>query len=199
MSELDIQKKYELTRTAEHSGYSGVGRNPNSNIRQAQPKRGLETGTLKRKTTETRSSKKPIEPWHVKKVGGEDSAAILPLTLVQGSKSNRVKVVPGTINGEVPTLSGTALDNATPPEITITGTKHVYAKVVGSISGDGFTYTVTIETTQPTEAISATSWTTGWLLGWATSSSGGMNITNVHSGGNLGATAFGNVTLWYKV
>lgn len=56
----------------------------------------------------------------------------------------KFKVVPGTVNSVMPTLDGTALDNATAPEKTISASGHVYLKCAHS-APTSFPSTITVE------------------------------------------------------
>lgn len=62
---------------------------------------------------------------------GGDGEAVLPLNVDENGV-----VTPGTIGGVMPTISGTALDDATPPVLTIgsSGTKYVIANITGTFS-----------------------------------------------------------------
>jgi hypothetical protein len=126
------------------------------------------------------------------------------LTIKQGTDVDKFQIVPGYVNTLMPTLSGTALNNATPPEITVNSDIWVYAKVVGTF-GSPDTYVVTIHTestdTPPSEAVSSTAFTSYNILGIVYFTAGPPNtfvISNFHSGGNLGVESFGAINLWWK-
>lgn len=128
----------------------------------------------------------------------------LKLTIKQGTAADKFQIIPGYVNSEMPTLSATPLDDATPPEITVTADVWVYAKVVGTF-GAPDTYVMTIHTeasdTPPAEAVSATAFTSYNILGMVDFTAGSPNtfvIYNFHSGGNLGVESFGAVNLWWK-
>lgn len=137
--------------------------------------------------------------------GAPEAAAADPaLILIQGSAADKFQVTPGFVNALMPTLGGTAINNATPPEITITADRWVYVKVVG-LFGSPDTYTITIEqeTTAavPADAISATGFTSYFLIGLIDFTSGSPDtfaITNDHSGGNLGVENLGAVNFWWN-
>ena len=127
-----------------------------------------------------------------------------PLTIKLGTAADKFQIVPGYVNFLMPTLSGTALNNATPPEITVTADVWIYAKVVGTF-GSPDTYVMTIHTestdTPPTEEVSGTAFTSYFPLGMVDFTSGSPStyvIANYHSGGNLGVESFGAINLWWK-
>ena len=128
----------------------------------------------------------------------------LPLTITNGSAVDKFRIYPGYVNAQMPTLAGTALNNATPPEITVSSDVWVYVKCVGTF-GSPDTYVITIHTeasaTLPTEAISATAFTSYFYIGWIDFTAGSpatYDFTNDHSGGNLGIESFGSINLWWK-
>lgn len=137
--------------------------------------------------------------------GGE----IKPLTIKQGTASNKFQIIPGYVNMLVPTLATVALDNDPPPEITAgTTDTYVWIKIVGTFDVGDDTYVVTIETTTTSSppsgtAISSTGFTSFRSIGvvYYTAASGGdpesWDIVNFHNGGNLGVESFGNVNLWW--
>jgi len=113
-----------------------------------------------------------------------------------------IQITSGYVNLEMPTLGGTALDAATPPTIVVDADKYVYVKCVGTF-GSPDTYVVTIHTeatdTPPTEAISATGFTSYYPLGFAIfNATGDITLTLIHSGGNLGIESFGSINLWWN-
>lgn len=63
-------------------------------------------------------------------------------TVVNGSPA--VKVFPGTVNGRVPTISGTALDANTAPHLTVTSSGVIYLKVTRA-TGQVFPATAVVE------------------------------------------------------
>ena len=128
----------------------------------------------------------------------------LNLTIVQGTAADKFQIVSGFVNTQIPTLSATALDNDPPPEITVSADVWVYVKVVGTF-GSPDTYVVTIDTastsTPPAEAVSATAFTSYYPIGDVDFTSGSpatYEISNYHTGGNLGVESFGAVNLWWK-
>jgi hypothetical protein len=138
------------------------------------------------------------------KVAKGKVGTLKPLTIKQGTAADKFQIVPGYVNSLIPTLSGTALNNATPPEITVTADVWIYAKVVGTF-GSPDTYVMTIHTestaTPPTEAVSATAFTSYFPIGMVDFTSGSPStyvIANYHSGGNLGVESFGAINLWWK-
>lgn len=138
---------------------------------------------------------------------GVSAASTKPLTLKNGTAADKFQVIPGYVNTQMPTLSSTALDAATPPEITVTADVWVWIKCVGTF-GTPDSYVVTIETSSTSTvpagtAISATSFTSFRCIGKVdyTAAAGSdpatYVITNFHTGGNLGVESFGNVNLWW--
>lgn len=120
------------------------------------------------------------------------------LQIINSENEDFYHVTSGTVNGVVPTLGGTSLDNDPRPEIDGTADVWVFAKVVGTF-GTPDSYVVTIETnssaTPPSsESISSTSFTSLFLIG---SVQGGV-IDNDFSGGNLRVESMGQVILWWK-
>lgn len=65
----------------------------------------------------------------------------------------KFKVTAGTVNSKMPTLDGTNLDAATPPEKTISASGHVYLKCKHT-AGVSFPDTITVEydTSTPTDS-----------------------------------------------
>ena len=133
------------------------------------------------------------------------AGATKPLTLKRGTDVDKIQIIPGFINLEMPTLGGTDLDDATPPEITVTADVWVWLKCVGTF-GSPDTYVGTIETTTTATAPSGTTITaTGFVsfrplgrVDFTAGSPATYEITNVHSGGNLEVDSFGNINLWWK-
>lgn len=57
------------------------------------------------------------------------------VTAFNDSGTLKFRVAPGTFNGNMPTLGGTALDDPTPPVGTLgTGTKHVYLHISATLT-----------------------------------------------------------------
>lgn len=146
-----------------------------------------------------------------KRQHGGVAGELRPLTLKNGSDVGKFQVIPGYVNSIMPTLSATALDAGTPPEITVTADVWVWIKTVGTFgtgSGGEDEYTVTIETSASNvvpsgTAISDTGFTSFRAIGKVdfTAASGSdpatYVITNFHNGGNLSVDSFGNVNLWW--
>jgi len=138
-----------------------------------------------------------------KAAGG--GAPLLKLTIIQGTAADKFQIVPGYVNGEMPTLSSVALDAATPPEITVTADVWVWIKVVGTF-GTPDSYVVTIETNSTSDvpagtAITATGFTSFYFIGDIDFTSGSpdtYDITNQHGGGNLGVDSWGLYNLWWR-
>jgi hypothetical protein len=132
----------------------------------------------------------------------------LKLTIKQGTAANKFQIIPGYVNFEMPTLATVALDNATPPEVTVSADTWFWVKVVGSfgVGGDD-TYVVTIETS-PTNAtpdgteITETGFTAFRSIGHVDFTAGSPDntfvINNVYEGGNMGVDSYGNVNLFWR-
>jgi hypothetical protein len=143
--------------------------------------------------------------WEVPASPSSRSSTVLKLTLKKGTASDKFQVIPGTVNSVMPTLSGTALDNATPPEITVSADTWVWLKCVGTF-GSPDTYDLTVETsaTYATPAgtdITTTGFVSFFYIGkvdYTAGSPAAYAITNDYTGGNLGIESFGNVNLWWK-
>jgi hypothetical protein len=141
------------------------------------------------------------------KTGRGGGTPLLKLTIIQGTAADKFQIVPGYVNGEMPTLATVALDATTPPEITVTADVWVWIKCIGLFDeyGDD-TYTVTIETsstsTMPSGSeITATGFTSFRKIGnvdFTAGSPDAFAITNTYSGGDLGVESFGNVNHWWK-
>lgn len=140
-------------------------------------------------------------------VGGGESTPPEPLTIIQGSAANKFQIVPGYVNTLMPTLSGTALNAGTAPEITVSANKWVWVKCVGTF-GDPDSYVVTIETSTSGSVPAGTEITAYGFVSFRLIGSVGFaagtppdpdtfEITNMHSGGNLGVESFGNINLWW--
>lgn len=138
--------------------------------------------------------------------GGGSQA--LKLVIVQGTAANKFQISPGYVNFEMPTLGAVALNNATPPEVTVSADTWFWVKVVGTfgIGGDD-TYVVTIETssTNATPAgteITETGFTAFRSIGHVDFTAGSPNetfeINNVYEGGNMGVDSYGNVNLFWR-
>lgn len=129
--------------------------------------------------------------------GGGDE---LPLTLVGGSASDKVRVVTGYVNGSMPTLGAVALDADPAPEITLAVAEtHVWIKCV-AVYASGFTFTIETSTssTPPAGAtISGTGFTSFHWIGRCDVAGSVVTISN-SQGGNLGVNSFGNINLWWR-
>ena len=130
----------------------------------------------------------------------------MKLVIVQGTAANKFQISPGVVNGVTPTLGGTAIDAATPPESTITETTYYWLKCVGTFgSPDSYVVTVQAETTAgvPTGTdISATGFVSFYYIGEVTVDTAPdpdtYTITNQHGGGNLGVDSWGLYNLWWR-
>jgi len=141
---------------------------------------------------------------------GDGGVAVLNLQITDGTEVGKYQITDGTVNTQTPTLGGVEISGdpdadpvVLPPEFTVTATTYVWIKVVGVFASPD-TYTITIETpttsAPPTEAVSASGFTSYHLVGYVTFTSGSpdtYSITNDHSGGNLGIESFGGVNLWW--
>ena len=140
-----------------------------------------------------------------RKARNVSSSSPLPLTLKKGTDVDEIQIIPGYVNLEMPTLGGTSLNHATPPEITVIADVWVWLKCVGTF-GSPDTYVVTVETTTTATAPTGTTITaTGFIsfrplgsVDFTAGSPATYDITNVHSGGNFGVDSFGNINLWWK-
>jgi hypothetical protein len=131
----------------------------------------------------------------------------LKLTIKQGTAENKFQIIPGTVNSEMPTLDTVALDDSTPPEITVTADTWVWVKCVGTF-GDPDTYVITIDTeevdTVPTGTdISATGFVSFYYIGKIAVTDNSPDpdtyeIENQHGGGNLGVDSWGLYNLWWR-
>lgn len=115
----------------------------------------------------------------------------------------KVGVTSGTVNLVVPTLGGTALDNSTPPTLTIAATTYLWLKCVGTF-GSPDSYVVTVESnttgTLPSgTAITATGFTSFLYLGLATVASSAItSVTPYNYGNNWNVESLGSVNVWFK-
>ena len=141
------------------------------------------------------------------------AAVALPLTLKQGTAVDKFQVIPGYVNGVMPTLGGVAINSpvspaTTPatPEITVTADVWVWLKCVGTF-GAPDSYVVTIETsstdTAPAgTAITATGFVSFYKIGDVAVDTAPdpdtYTITNQHGGGNLGVDSWGLYNLWWR-
>ena len=125
------------------------------------------------------------------------------LHAVSSTGTLTVGVESGTVNLLVPTLGGTALDNSTPPTLTITATRHLWLKCVGTF-GSPDTYVLTVEdaatsTVPAGTAITATGFTSYLYLGYATVSGGVITaVSPVNYGFNWNVESLGSVNVWFK-
>lgn len=115
----------------------------------------------------------------------------------------KVGVSSGTVNLVVPTLGGTALDNSTPPTLTIAATTYLWLKCVGTF-GSPDSYVVTVESnttgTLPSgTAITATGFTSYLYLGFATVASSAItSVTPYNYGNNWNVESLGSANIWFK-
>ena len=136
--------------------------------------------------------------------GGGGDTVTLPILGLQiaSSSSTKVYITEGTVNSQYPTLNGTAINNATPPTLTISSKSWIWIKCVG-VFGATDSYTITIVKTStdaaPSEpAITTTGFTSCFLIGYVeVSGSAISSIVNDFSGGNLGVESFGSNNLWW--
>jgi hypothetical protein len=128
--------------------------------------------------------------------GGGGAVADRPLTVIIGSAANKVQVVPGYVNGTMVTLGGIALDNSTPPELTISGATTIYLKVVTTYSTN--THVATVETNDTGPIISPTGFTSFRRIAEIAFSGGVATVTNITDGGNYDAASFGSVNIWWR-
>lgn len=114
-----------------------------------------------------------------------------------------VRVTPGYVNGEMPTLETVPLDDEELPTIVVDEDKYVWLKCVGTF-GSPDTYVVTVETEStdvvPTGTeITAYGFVSFFKIGYAIFNyPGDIEITNIHSGGNLGVDSWGLYNLWWR-
>jgi hypothetical protein len=143
---------------------------------------------------------------HLTRRGGKGTGAgIKKLTIKQGTAANKFQIVPGTVNGQMPTLSGVALNNATPPEITVTADTWVWIKCVGTF-GTPDTYVVTIETSATDAVPAGTEITaTGFTayrglarVDFTAGSPAAYEIVPSYSGGDMGVDSYGTVIHFWK-
>jgi hypothetical protein len=130
----------------------------------------------------------------------------LKLTIKQGTAVDKFQIIPGTVNSEMPTLATVALDDSTPPEITVTADTWVWVKCVGTF-GSPDTYVITIVTesadTVPTGTeITTTGFVSFYYIGNIVIDTvpdpDTYTITNQHGGGNLGVDSWGLYNLWWR-
>lgn len=122
-----------------------------------------------------------------------------PLVLVPADDTH-VTVTPGYVNGLMPTLDGTALDADPRPLIEITSAITVWIQVAG-VFGVPDTYTVTIEygAALPDPTITASGFSSSWLLGYASLVDEIVSVQRVYTGGNLSCDSFGTLVHWWKI
>ena len=129
----------------------------------------------------------------------------LPFTLFHGSDNAKWTVISGTVNGVIPTLDSVALDNAEPPEITVSATTYVWLKVEADFldAPEDWLYTVVYTTTAGTPAgttITATNFISYLYLGSIVldNATESFDSSQSYSGGNLRVDSFGSVNFWWK-
>lgn len=125
------------------------------------------------------------------------------LYAVSATGTLKVGVLPGYVNGVMPTLGGTALNSTTPPTATISASAWVWLKCVGTF-GAPDTYVLTVETTTtsspPTaEEITGTGFTSCLLIGTATVAGGVITAIEPFVSSNLGVESYGNVNNWWAL
>jgi hypothetical protein len=125
--------------------------------------------------------------------GAEDS----PLTVIRGSAANKVQIVPGYINGVMVKLGGVALDNATPPELTISGLTTIYLKVVTTYAASPRDV-ATVQTTTGNAQLTPDGFTSYRRIAEVTLENGSAVIANFSAGGSYGVAAFGATIIWWK-
>jgi hypothetical protein len=139
--------------------------------------------------------------------GRGGGGAIKPLTIKQGTAADKFQIIPGYVNGDMPTLDSTELDAATPPESTVTETTYFWIKCVGTFDTPD-TYVVTIETQTAVGVpsgteISATGFVSFYYIGAVEVTDNDPDpdtyfINNRHGGGNLGVDSWGLYNLWWR-
>lgn len=143
--------------------------------------------------------------YHTTPRPGASTANIRPLTIRRGTAVDKFQIVPGYVNSVMPTLVGTALNNATAPEFTVAADTYAWIKCVGTF-GTPDTYVATIETSATAAVpagtdISATGFVSYFYIGkviYATGTPDTYTITNQHGGGNLGVDSWGLYNLWWR-
>lgn len=114
-----------------------------------------------------------------------------------------VRVTPGYVNGEMPTFQTIPLDDAEFATIIVDEDKYVWLKCVGTF-GSPDTYVVTVEeaTTDTVPAgteITEYGFVSFFKVGYAIfNDPGDIEITNTHSGGNLGVDSWGLYNVWWR-
>lgn len=131
----------------------------------------------------------------------------LKLTIKLGTAEDKFQIIPGYVNSEMPTLDTVALDDSTPPEITVTEDTWVWVKCVGTF-GAPDTYVITIVTeitdTVPTGTeITSTGFISFYYIGKIAIIDNSPDpdtyeIDNQHGGGNLGVDSWGLYNLWWR-
>lgn len=134
-------------------------------------------------------------------VVGHQDPEYLPLE-VKFAGSSTISVEYGLVNNVVPTIGSSPLTKTFPfPTISIGQTTNVWLKVVGTF-GSPDTYVAEITITSGNDAISATEFTSYYPLASVDYTGGtpaSINITPIHSGGNLIVRSMGNSIFWGKL
>lgn len=152
------------------------------------------------------SVREPQKTLEINRRASSAVAEVGELTIIQGTAANKFQIAAGFVNGEMPTFGGTALNDPTPPESTITDTTYYWIKCVGTF-GTPDTYVITIqaETTVGTPAgtdISGTGFVAFFYIGKVEVDTAPdpdtYTIDNQHSGGNLGVDSWGLYNLWWR-
>jgi hypothetical protein len=121
-----------------------------------------------------------------------------PLTVTRGSAQNKIRVVPGLINGTMVTLGGNALDDDPPPELTITQAETIYLKIATTY-GSPDTHLATVEIADAGPTITPTGFTSYRRIAEIAFADSIATITNVTDGGNYDVASFGSVNIWWRV
>lgn len=128
-----------------------------------------------------------------------------PLQIIPGSTNEKWRIEPGTVNDVTPTMGGTAIDDAEPPEIEVTADTYVWLKTVGTFGGPD-SYVVTVETSSTPDTPAGTDITTSGFVSFFYIGSiifdndlDAYVETNQFTGGNLGVESYGLFNEWYRV
>jgi hypothetical protein len=122
--------------------------------------------------------------------------SVRPLTVIPGSDVDKIRVVPGRINGVMVTLGGDPLDDSPPPELTITAAVTIYLKIVTTY-GSPDTHAATVVTTDEGPTIEPTGFTSFRRIAYIEFDDDVATITNITDGGHYDVASFGSVNLWW--
>jgi len=137
-----------------------------------------------------------------------DSQAIqfypkIPLTVQNGAKSDKVYIVPGTVNQLIPTVSGTYIDALPRPTITVSASGYIILRVV-RVAGQPFPNTPTIywSATIPSDTTSYGHFNLASVTVTGTAATGlGLSINNYRSpyigAVSVGRQKFGGVATYH--